>query len=88
MTQDTATIDELLATLDAAVKRKSARGDAIDAVLASPGRVTHVTSIKDSPQAKAFRQAVVDGMIRTDTNSGPSLQGDAFSFQAFGKCWG
>lgn len=66
MTQDTTTIDELLSALDAAVRRKSTRGDAIDAVLASPGRVTNVTSIKDSPQAKAFKQAVVDGLIRTD----------------------
>jgi len=66
VTQDTAMIDELLSTLDEAVQKKSTRGDAIDAVLSSPGRVTHVTSLKDTPQAKAFRQALMDGMIRTD----------------------
>lgn len=64
--QDTAKIDELLSALDEAVRKRTSRSDAIDAVLGSPGRVTRVTSLKDSPQAEAFRQAVVDGMIRTD----------------------
>jgi hypothetical protein len=66
VTRDTSTIDEWLSALDEAVQKRGRRGDAIDEVLASPGRVTGVRSIKDSPQAEAFRQAVVDGLIRTD----------------------
>ena len=42
-------------------------GDAIEAVLASPARATAVRSLRDSPEIEAFRQALVDGLIRADT---------------------
>jgi len=46
---------------------KAPSGDAIDAVLASPARTTAVRSLRSSPEIEAFRQALVDGLIRVDT---------------------
>ena len=48
-------------------QRKAPAGDAIDAVLASPARTTGVRSLRSSPEIEAFRQALVDGLIRADT---------------------
>jgi len=42
-------------------------GDAIDAVLASPARTTAVQTLRSSPEIEAFRQALIDGLIRADT---------------------
>lgn len=62
-------LDDLLKTLDGrlAASGPSARGDAIDAVLAEPPRTTAVTSLRESPAVAEFRQALTDGLIRVDT---------------------
>jgi hypothetical protein len=44
-----------------------ARGDAIDMVLSLAARQTAVTSLHDAPEVAAFRDELVDGMIRADT---------------------
>ncbi len=77
-----AALDELMDTLDGVLGQTDAggaaetepggaaagaTGDAIDAVLSSPPRATRVRSLRQSPEAEAFRQAVVDGLIRVDT---------------------
>lgn len=41
--------------------------DAIDAELAAPARVTGVVSLREAPEIQAFRQELIDGLIRTDT---------------------
>ena len=50
-----------------ASQRRAPAGDAIDAVLASSARATAVRSLRVSPEIEAFRQALVDGLIRADT---------------------
>ena len=64
----TAILDGLLDNLEkAARERENASGDAIDRELAAPARTTAVRSLRDSPEVAAFRQALVDGLIRVDT---------------------
>ncbi len=65
----TQTLDELTDALESilAAKRASGRGDAIDAVLNGPARVTRVKSLRDAPEVESFREALVDGLIRVDT---------------------
>ena len=71
----TEVLDDLLGTLESAAGGQSSNngsgkdlsGDAIDAVLSSPKRTTKVTSLRDAPEVKAFRDALVDGLIRVDT---------------------
>lgn len=73
--QATEILDDLLGTLESASATqssnngsgKSLSGDAIDAVLASPKRTTKVTSLRDAPEVKAFRDGLIDGLIRVDT---------------------
>lgn len=69
MTQE---LDRLLGQLEGAVERKagaqtSLSGDAIDAVLNSPARQTAVRSLREAPEVEAFRNELVDGLIRADT---------------------
>lgn len=65
-------LDRLLGQLDGAVERKAAAlaplgGDAIDDVLTSPARATAVRSLREAPEVEAFRNELVDGLIRADT---------------------
>jgi len=65
-------LDELLSTLDSAaggpsVEGRADTGDAINAELAGTGRSTRVLSLRESPEARAFREALLDGLIRADT---------------------
>jgi len=65
----TRVLDELLETLEskAGGQRENRRGDAIAGVLEAEPRATKVASLRDSPEAAAFREALVDGLIRVDT---------------------
>lgn len=64
----TGELDRLVRTLDAVLTDTSETpGDAIDRVLAAPGRTTAVRSLADSPEIEAFRQELLDGLIRADT---------------------
>ena len=65
----TRVLDELLETLEskAGTQSENGRGDAIDAVLSAEPRTTKVASLRDSPEVRAFREALVDGLIRVDT---------------------
>ena len=73
--QATEVLDDLLSTLESAAggqsssdgSIKSISGDAIDAVLSSPKRTTKVSSLRDAPEVRAFREALIDGLIRIDT---------------------
>jgi hypothetical protein len=64
----TGVLDDLLATLE---HRLAASGDmaadAITRTIAEPPRCTGVVSLRDAPAVEAFRQALVDGLIRVDT---------------------
>ncbi|NLX23617.1 MAG: hypothetical protein GXY55_18345 [Phycisphaerae bacterium] len=61
-------LDRLVRTLDAVLTDTSETpGDAIDRVLAAPGRTTAVRSLADAPEIEAFRQELLDGLIRADT---------------------
>jgi hypothetical protein len=42
-------------------------GDAIDMALGRPARTTAVVSLKDAPEVEAFRNELIDGLIRVDT---------------------
>lgn len=42
-------------------------GDAISAELTRPARTTAVISLRDSPVVEAFRNELIDGLIRVDT---------------------
>lgn len=72
----TGELERLLSTLESLVESSKAdptgqgtthKSDAIDSVLASPARATAVRSLRSAPEIEAFRQALVDGLIRTDT---------------------
>lgn len=65
----TGALDELLSTLEKAAQRTEQRrpADAIDEEIASPARTTAVSSPRNAPEVLAFRQALVDGLIRVDT---------------------
>jgi len=65
----TAALDDLLKTLElkAAKRREDGRGDAIDVVLSSQPRTTRVASLRDAAEVKAFREALIDGLIQVDT---------------------
>ena len=67
----TGELERLLSTLESLLEpggqREIPAGDAIDAVLASPARATAVRSLQSAPEIEAFRQALVDGLIRADT---------------------
>lgn len=65
----TRVLDELMGVLDAKVARERERGqgDAIDAVLGAGRRTTNVRSAQEAPEVVAFREALVDGLIRVDT---------------------
>jgi len=41
--------------------------DAIDTELARPARTTAVVSLKDAAEVEAFRNELIDGLIRVDT---------------------
>lgn len=72
----TGELDRLLGTLETLAQPSQAdpngqkatrQNDAIDAVLLSPARTTAVRSLRHAPETEAFRQALVDGLIRVDT---------------------
>ena len=42
-------------------------GDAIDVELARPARITTVVSLRNAPEVEAFRNELIDGLIRVDT---------------------
>jgi len=56
----------LLADLQT-VSRSSARRDAIDEVLASTPRETHVRSLAEDEIVQRFERELIDGFIRADT---------------------
>jgi len=62
-------LDDLLDTLELKSNRRrdEGRGDAISSVLNGQPRTTAVVSLRDAPAVDAFRQALVDGLIRVDT---------------------
>ncbi len=69
-------LDDLLATLERGLARSAGTGpgealrgsrDAIDAMLADPPRRTEVRSLRRAPEVEAFREALVDGLVRADT---------------------
>ncbi len=66
-------ITEQLDRLIAAVDQKTvdsddaSRKDAIDRELARRPRVTQVDSLRDAPEVQAFREALLDGLVRVDT---------------------
>lgn len=62
-------LNDLLDTLvvKATQRQRRAGTDAIDVVLGQPARQTGVRSLQDSPAVIAFRQELVDGLIRVDT---------------------
>lgn len=68
MAEVTAELDQLIEDLDGAVERTAAdTPDAIDAVLAAPPRASGVRSLRHDPVVEAFRQELVDGLVRVDT---------------------
>ncbi len=58
-------LDALLSRLQAAIEARSA--DAIDAEIARPARQTAVQSLSEAPEVVAFRDELVNGLIRADT---------------------
>lgn len=61
-------LGDLVRTLEKAISKQAAgKGDAIDAILNEPARVTQVRSLRDAPEVEAFRQELIDGLIRVDT---------------------
>lgn len=69
MSEVTDDLDRVVRQLDAAVAANAQTngGDAIDIELAQPARTTAVRSVRDTPEVAAFRQELVDGLIRVDT---------------------
>lgn len=68
--ESTRVLDELLGTLDRKLglqQESPGRSDAIAEVLAEMPRQTAVVSLRDAPVVEQFRQALIDGLIRTDT---------------------
>jgi len=61
-------LDDLLSTLESGARKRaySGGGDAIDRVLSASPRTTAARSLRDAPEVLAFREALVDGMIRVD----------------------
>jgi hypothetical protein len=69
MANVTQLLDEVVATLEskAAEQERAGRGDAIDAALNRAPRITKAVSLRDAPEVRAFREAMIDGLIRVDT---------------------
>lgn len=81
MSQNTALFDTLISQLSARLAAADGGGeapatetppaprapDAIDDILASAPRVTHVRALRDDPTIIAFRRELLNGMIRADT---------------------
>ncbi|MCP4591413.1 MAG: hypothetical protein GY842_11760 [bacterium] len=67
MSVPTAELDRLLAALDERLEREPSAKDAIDLILASSPRRTEVRSLRHDPTVEAFRQELIDGLIRVDT---------------------
>lgn len=55
------------AAVKGAATGTTARRDAIDAELARPARATGVVSLREAPEVEAFREELVNGLIRVDT---------------------
>lgn len=69
MNTATQILDDLLGQLEKASdpQKTNQAGDAIDDVLQSPARTTAVRSLRDAPEIAAFRNELIDGLIRADT---------------------
>lgn len=69
MNTATQILDDLLGQLEKASDQQKTNqaGDAIDDVLQSPARTTAVRSLRDAPEIAAFRNELIDGLIRADT---------------------
>jgi len=69
MSEITADLERLVQKLDAAAGASSSpsRGDAIDVTLREPARKTSVQSLRNAPEIEAFRNELIDGLIRADT---------------------
>jgi len=69
MNEITADLERLVQKLDAAAGAVSSatRGDAIDVTLREPARKTSVQSLRNAPEIEAFRNELIDGLIRADT---------------------
>lgn len=67
--RQTQALDAVLERLEriAAAAAPTAPGDALDRILAEPGRQTAVASLRDSEIIKQFRNDLIDGLIRIDT---------------------
>jgi len=59
-------LDRLLNTLETALREADA-GDAIGRELAAAKRETQVESLRQAAEVRAFREALIDGLIRVDT---------------------
>jgi hypothetical protein len=68
-TQATQILDELIGTLESRRTATAATsgGDAIDKTLAGKPRSTQVRSLRSAPEVAAFREQMIDGLIRADT---------------------
>lgn len=62
-----AELERLMHTLALTVTDERATGDAITQELASPARTTAVSRLRHAPEVEAFRQELLDGLIRVDT---------------------
>ena len=62
-------LDDLLSTLEIklAARPTQAHTDAITAILNEEPRRSAVVSLHSAPQVEAFRQGLIDGLIRVDT---------------------
>ena len=62
-------LDQLLTNVQTLLEAnaKTQPGDAIGQELSRPARTTNVISLKDAPEVQAFRNELIDGLIRVDT---------------------
>ncbi len=74
MSSASSVLEDLLATLESKASEAPAGGqdavrigDAISRELEAVPRVSAVRSVRDSQEMQAFRQALLDGLVRTDT---------------------
>ena len=59
-------LDELIATLEGAVKNRTT-DDALDRILNEPARTTATRSLRDDATIRQFRTELSDGLIRVDS---------------------
>jgi hypothetical protein len=65
---NTKDLDALIEKIESIARAASAQGgDAIDKILASPGRETQVKSLRDTEVVSRFHKDLIDGLIQIDT---------------------